>query len=61
MKNIKSLQRGSKIAIISPSNGLPSLFPANYQLGIENLKKEFGFEIIEMPTSRMEAHELYFI
>ncbi|MCY7486105.1 MULTISPECIES: S66 family peptidase [Paenibacillus] len=55
----KRLQRGSKIAIISPSSGLPYLFPDTYELGLRNLRELFGLEIIEMPTARMEPTELY--
>lgn len=33
----KRLKSGSKIAIISLSNGLPYLFPDIYELGIKNL------------------------
>lgn len=55
----KRLKRGSKIAIISPSSGLPYLFPDTYELGLRNLRELFGLEIIEMPTARMEPAELY--
>jgi len=55
----KKIKPGSRIAIISPSNGLPFLFPDNYELGLENLKEIFGFKIVEMPTARMSPDELY--
>lgn len=55
----KRLQRGSRIAIISPSSGLPYLFPDTYELGLRNLREFFGLEIVEMPTARMELTELY--
>ncbi|NMM52907.1 LD-carboxypeptidase [Paenibacillus aquistagni] len=54
-----SLMPGSKIAIISPSSGLPYLFPEIYELGLKNLSEVLGFEIVEMPTSRMSSDELY--
>src|SRR5699024_9109750 len=56
---VKKLKPGSKIAIISPSNGLPFLFPGIYELGLKNLREIFEFEIIEMPTARMNPNELY--
>jgi muramoyltetrapeptide carboxypeptidase LdcA involved in peptidoglycan recycling len=55
----KRLTRGSKIAVVSPSSGVPYLFPDIYELGLKNLKEKFGFEIVEMPTSRMSPEELY--
>lgn len=55
----KRLKQGSKIAIISPSNGLPYLFPGIYELGLKNLKELIGFDIVEMPTARMSPDELY--
>lgn len=59
MKEVKKLIPGSRIAIISPSNGLPYLFPEIYELGLKNLKEVLGFEIVEYPTARMSTEELY--
>lgn len=59
MKKIKPLKRGSRIAVVSPSNGLPALFPHQFDKGLENLETRFGFEIVEMPTARMAPEELY--
>ena len=56
---VKKLQPGSRIAIISPSSGLPFLFPETYELGLKNLKEIFGFRIVEMSTARMSPEELY--
>ncbi|WP_141500056.1 S66 peptidase family protein [Paenibacillus luteus] len=53
------LQPGSKIAILSPSNGLPFLFPGIYELGIRNLQDILGFEVVEMPSARMSPTQLY--
>lgn len=53
------LKQGSKIAIISPSSGLPNLFPDIYELGLKNIKEVLGLEIIEMPTARISPDELY--
>jgi muramoyltetrapeptide carboxypeptidase LdcA involved in peptidoglycan recycling len=55
----KGLNYGSTIAIISPSNGLPYLFPDIYELGLQNLREIMGFEIVEMPTARMSPNDLY--
>ncbi|MDP5272907.1 S66 family peptidase [Chengkuizengella axinellae] len=55
----KRLKYGSKIAVISPSNGLPFLFPGNYELGLQMLREVLGFEVIEMPTARMAPADLY--
>lgn len=55
----KRIMPGSRIAIISPSNGLPHLFPDIYELGLKNLQELMGFEIVEMPTARMSPDDLY--
>ena len=55
----RKIKPGSRIAIISPSNGLPFLFSDIYELGLKNLKEIFGFKIVEMPTARMSPDELY--
>jgi len=59
MKKVKKLQKGSNIAVISPSSGVPSIFPDIYELGLKNLEDFFGYNIIEMPSARMEIDALY--
>lgn len=59
MIKAKRLKPGSRIAVISPSSGLPSMFPEIYELGLKNLQELFGFEIVEMKTARMDRTELY--
>ncbi|MFC9679757.1 S66 peptidase family protein [Streptomyces sp. NPDC056948] len=44
--------RGDRIAVISPSSGLPGLFPLPYELGLERLRKEYGLEPVEYPATR---------
>jgi len=44
---------GDRIAVISPSAGLPGLFPLPYELGLERLRKEYSLEPVEYPTTRM--------
>ncbi|HET7577650.1 MAG TPA: S66 peptidase family protein [Bacillales bacterium] len=55
----KKLKPGSRIAVISPSSGMPYVFPGIYELGLKNLRDVLGFEIVEMPTARMSPDELY--
>ncbi|MGW7257795.1 S66 family peptidase [Streptomyces sp. NPDC054834] len=43
---------GDRIAVVSPSDGLPELFPHPYELGLERLREEFGLEPVEYPTTR---------
>ncbi len=57
-KKPKRLQEGDTIAIISPSWGGPSIFPHIYHSGIKNLKR-LGFNIVEYPTAKMAANELF--
>ncbi len=43
---------GDRVAVISPSSGLPGLFPLPYELGLERLRKEYGLEPVEYPATR---------
>jgi len=43
---------GDRIAVISPSSGLPGLLPLPYELGLERLRKEYGLEPVEYPATR---------
>ena len=43
---------GDRIAVVSPSAGLPGLFPLPYELGLRRLREEFGLEVVEYPTTR---------
>ncbi|MGW6860279.1 S66 family peptidase [Streptomyces xanthophaeus] len=43
---------GDRIAVLSPSSGLPGLFPLPYELGLRRLRDEFGLTPVEYPTSR---------
>ena len=45
------VQPGDRVAIVSPSGGLPELFPAPYELGLKRLR-DFGLEPVEYPTTR---------
>ncbi|MFE0104384.1 S66 peptidase family protein [Streptomyces sp. NPDC059009] len=43
---------GDRVAVLSPSAGLPGLFPLPYELGLRRLREEFGLEPVEYPTTR---------
>jgi muramoyltetrapeptide carboxypeptidase LdcA involved in peptidoglycan recycling len=43
---------GDKVAIVSPSAGLPELFPRPYELGLRRLREDFRLEPIEYPQTR---------
>ncbi|MFD9907239.1 S66 peptidase family protein [Streptomyces sp. NPDC059063] len=43
---------GDRIAVVSPSAGLPGLFPLPYELGLSRLRTEFHLEPVEYPTTR---------
>lgn len=45
------LKKGDKVAIVSPSAGLPFLFPGVYQLGLKRLREVFHLEPVEFPTA----------
>jgi|688.fasta_scaffold174523_1 muramoyltetrapeptide carboxypeptidase LdcA involved in peptidoglycan recycling len=47
-----SLRPGDKVAIISPSSGMPFLFPWVYEQGINCLRDIFQLEPVEFPTAR---------
>lgn len=47
----KPLKPGDKIAIISPSSGLASLFPWVYEQGLKRLKEIFLLDPVEFPTA----------
>jgi muramoyltetrapeptide carboxypeptidase LdcA involved in peptidoglycan recycling len=51
----KKLNRGDKIATVSPSWGGPSVFPHRYQAGIRQLQEEFGLQVVEMPNTLRDA------
>jgi muramoyltetrapeptide carboxypeptidase LdcA involved in peptidoglycan recycling len=47
------LAKGDQVAVISPSNGLPQIFPDVYELGLKRLQDEFGLVPKEYPTTRI--------
>ena len=43
---------GDQVAVLSPSAGLPGLFPLPYELGLRRLREDFGLKPVEYPTTR---------
>src|SRR5579872_1575196 len=52
------LNPGNKIAIVSPSSGMPYLFPWVYEQGLERLRSVFGLVPIEFPSARLKPEFL---
>jgi muramoyltetrapeptide carboxypeptidase LdcA involved in peptidoglycan recycling len=52
------LKQGDKIAIVSPSSGMPYLFPWVYEQGLERLRSVFGLVPIEFPSARQSPEFL---
>jgi len=46
------LTRGDQVAIVSPSAGLPGVFPWVQELGLRRLQDVFGLVPLEYPTTR---------
>ncbi len=44
--------RSDRVAVVSPSAGLPGLFPWVQDLGLQRLRDVFGLEPVEYPTTR---------
>jgi muramoyltetrapeptide carboxypeptidase LdcA involved in peptidoglycan recycling len=43
---------GNRVAILSPSAGLPGIFPRPFELGLRRLREDFGLIPVEYPTTR---------
>ncbi|MET8980144.1 S66 peptidase family protein [Streptomyces sp. NPDC004539] len=43
---------GDRVAVVSPSAGLPGLFPRPFELGLARLRDEFGLVPVEYPSTR---------
>lgn len=54
----RRLRPGDRVAIVSPSWGGPSLFPAVYESGLRTLREDLGLEVVEMPHARDPADVL---
>ncbi len=53
------LNPGDTVAVISPSAGLPNLFPHIFNYGISVLQEEFNLKVKEMGTARAANERLY--
>jgi muramoyltetrapeptide carboxypeptidase LdcA involved in peptidoglycan recycling len=52
------LKTGDKVAIISPSSGLPHIFPWVYEQGLNRIKEVFQLDPVEFPTARQSPEYL---
>lgn len=52
MKKLQKLQKGDKVAVLSPSFAAPAIFPKVFELGLQRIRCEFGLEPVEYPTTR---------
>lgn len=55
---LPKLKSGDKVAILSPSNGLPGLFPWVQDLGLERIREIFKLKPVEYPTTRQMGSSL---
>lgn len=56
--SLPKLVAGDKVAILSPSAGLPGLFPWVQDLGLERLRTLFKLDPVEYPTTRQTGSSL---
>lgn len=55
---LAKLNSGDQVGIISPSAGLPGLFPWVQDLGLKRLSDDFGLKPVEYPTTRQMSSSL---
>ncbi|MBI9012753.1 MAG: LD-carboxypeptidase [Clostridiales bacterium] len=53
------LKKGSKVALISPSNGLSEMFPDVFESGVKNLETFFNYEVVICPSCTKSTEFLY--
>ena len=53
-----SFKPGDKVAIISPSSGMPFLFPWVYEQGLNRIRDLFKLQVVEFPTARQSPEYL---
>ena len=56
--SLVKLKKGDQVAVISPSKGLPGLFPWVQDLGLSRMKDVFGLTPSEYPTTRQMGSSL---
>ena len=47
-----TVSAGDRVAIVSPSSGLPEILPLPFELGLRRLEHDFGLIPVEYPTTR---------
>lgn len=52
------LKSGDKVAIVSPSAGLPHVYPWVYEQGLKRIKEVFQLDPVEFPTARQSPEFL---
>lgn len=52
MKKVAKLQKGDKVAVLSPSFAAPGRFPHVFELGLDRIRSVFKLEPVEYPTTR---------
>lgn len=57
-QKLQKLTKGDQVAVISPSSGLPQVFPWVQDLGLERMRSVFGLEPVEYPTTRVMGSSL---
>ncbi|HEU4426673.1 MAG TPA: LD-carboxypeptidase, partial [Pilimelia sp.] len=55
MKYPSKLWPGNRVAVLSPSAGLPAIYPRVYETGLERLREFLGLIPVEYPTTRAAA------
>lgn len=48
----RKLEPGDRVAVVSPSSGLPEILPRPFELGLQRLRDVFGLDPVEYPTTR---------
>ncbi|HEX8035304.1 MAG TPA: S66 peptidase family protein, partial [Ktedonobacterales bacterium] len=48
-----TISTGDRVAVLSPSGGLPEVFPAVFERGLRRLSEDFGLIPVEYPTTRV--------
>ncbi|MFA6915047.1 MAG: hypothetical protein WC222_01495 [Parachlamydiales bacterium] len=52
------LKPGDKVAIVSPSSGMPFLFPWVYKQGLNRIKEIFKLIPVEFPTAPAKVQNI---
>lgn len=52
---LKKVVPGDTVAVLSPSAGLPAIYPHVFELGLMRLRESFGLKVLEYPTTRMSG------